>query len=195
MRTTPRSRAPRVRAHRLAHTAAAAAAVLLVAVASRDADARVVHAAAPANLPAELVGNWRYGRISPTNFWNDQTGTYAGNAYGMSDYYEIAAGGSYKRMTYIYTQAYNCRTQTWTEMEGTLTADAGRFTLAPAKGRYKVANNCAKSQNYTRPMTAAELKEKQGETWTWSRVQRDGRTVLAAGKTGRDEPVYYEQEP
>lgn len=192
MRTTPRPRAPRVRTHRLALAAAAA---LLVAVASPDADARTVRDAVPADLPAELVGSWRHGRISPTNFWNDQTGAYAGNAYGMSDYYEFTAGGSYKRMTYIYTQMYSCRTQTWTEVRGTLTADAGRFTLRPTEGRYQVANSCAKSQNYTRPMAAAELAEKQGETWAWSRTQRDGRSVLAADRPGGTEPVYYEREP
>lgn len=193
MGTTLRFRAPRVRAPWLA--LAATVAVILVAVASSDAGARALRDATPAGLPAELVGNWRYGRTSPTTFWNDQTGVYAGNAYGMSDYYEFAAGGTYKRMTYIYTQMYNCRTQTWTEMQGTVTADAGRFTLRPAQGRYKVANNCAKSQNYIRPMTAAELAEKQGEAWTWSRVQRDGRTFLAADKPGGTEPVHYEREP
>lgn len=148
------------------------------------------------DLPEGLVGRWRYGVVSSTNFWNDHTGVYAGNAYGISDYYDFAANGTYKRLTYIYTNSYGCQTQVWTEMQGTLTADDERFTLYPTQGRYKVADNCAASRNYTRPMTAAELTERQGDVWVWERGQDAyGQEVLAADKPEGNDPALYEREP
>ena len=146
-------------------------------------------------LPSALVGNWRYGVVSPSNFWDDHTGAYAGNAYGISDYYEFAAGGTYKRLTYIYTTTYSCHTQAWTEMQGTLTATGERFVLYPTQGRYKVASNCSSSSNYTRPMTAAELAGKQGEVWLWGRTVENGRHYLVADVPDGDDPAYYERQP
>ena len=46
-------------------------------------------------LPAALAGTWVYGNISPTNFWNEHTGQYAGNAYGFADYLSLDESGTY----------------------------------------------------------------------------------------------------
>lgn len=187
------ARAAAVVARRLALAGTAA---LLAACGGSDATTGPVGGETPrSELPTPLVGSWRYGMISPTNFWDDHSGAYAGNAYGISDYYEFAAGGTYKRMTYIYTTTYGCHTQVWTEMQGTLTATDQRFTLYPTQGRYKVASSCSGSQNYTRPMTAAEVAGKQGEVWLWARAVENGRHFLVADVPDGDDPAYYERQP
>ena len=197
--TTPRAGAPtgapRVRAVRLAAVAAA----LLLAACGGGSDA----VAGPgggntprSDLPAALAGTWVYGNISPTNFWNSHTGQYAGNAYGFADYLALQANGTYTRLVYIYSNVYGCQTQVWTEMKGTLTADGEAFTLYPTQGRYKVADNCAASRNYERPMTGSEVANKQGETFTWERTQQNGKTYILVNAPGSsDAPVHYEWRP
>lgn len=129
-------------------------------------------------VPAELLGSWRYGSISPTNFWNDHTGVYSGNAYGMSDHYTFERDGSYTEFAYIYTQSYGCRTQVWTSIEGKVTVADGAFTEYPTKGRYKVADTCAASRNYERAMTAQEIRDRQGRTRQFQLRAEGGRTFL-----------------
>ena len=197
MQTTNRSRAPHGAraARRLAAVAAVAAALLLAACGGSDKVAGPGGGDTPrSELPAALAGTWVYGNISPTNFWNEHTGQYAGNAYGFADYLDLDANGTYTRLVYIYTNSYGCMTQVWTEMQGTLTADEWTFTLYPTQGRYKVASNCSASQNYQRPMTAAEVAQKQGESRTWERTQSNGRTYILVNIPGSDDlPVHYER--
>ena len=91
-------------------------------------------AAGGGSVPAEMVGGWRYGSISPTNFWDDHTGVFSGNAYGFSDQYVFTANGTFKEYLYIYTQSYGCRIQAWVEMEGAVTFVA-RIRAASARRR------------------------------------------------------------
>ena len=119
------------------------------------------------SVPAALVGNWRYGSVSPTNFWDDHSGVYAGNAYGFSDIYAFNRDGTFKENVYIYTQSYGCKTQAWVEMSGTVTFDAAAFTLHVAKGRFKTTSPCSASQNFDRDMTESERTERS-KTTTYS---------------------------
>ena len=164
--------------------AAAALAVTLLAACSESADATAPDGAPDAGdpsggaVPSAVVGAWRYGSISPTNFWNDHTGTYAGNAYGMSDHYVFEANGKFKEYVYIYTQSYGCRTQAWVEMEGTVSFDASTFTKQVARGRFKVADSCAASRNYDRAMTSAEARERSKSHEYAIRTDASGRSYL-----------------
>jgi hypothetical protein len=74
------------------------------------------------------VGDWRYGSVSPTNFYSDHTGAYSGNAYGFSRHYTFFADGSYKDYVYIYAESYGCRQQNWVEMSGTVQFTGASFT-------------------------------------------------------------------
>jgi len=147
-------------------------------------------------VPRDLVGSWRYGSISPTNFWNDHTGQYAGNAYGFADYITFQRSGTFTRLVYIYTNSYGCQTQVWTQMEGTVEADDETFTLYPTKGRYKVADHCVQRNNYERPMQANELRERQGDEYHWAFEENeyDGKTYLAIGVADDENPGYYERD-
>ena len=129
-------------------------------------------------VPSSVVGAWRYGSISPTNFWNDHTGTYSGNAYGMSDHYAFERDGSFKEYSYIYTQSYGCRTQAWTEMSGTVRFGATTFSKTVTRGKFKVADSCAASRNYERAMTAAEAAERSKSYEYALRSDAAGKTYL-----------------
>jgi hypothetical protein len=131
-------------------------------------------------VPQELARGWMYGLISPTDFWDDHTGQYLGNAYGAADYYTFSSDGHFTELVYIYTQVYSCRTQVWTQMEGTVVVSGSAITKYPSKGQYKVADTCSQRNNYTRPMTASELREKQGQTatWGWETDEYSGKTYL-----------------
>lgn len=135
---------------------------------------------ATGRAPSELVGEWRYGSVSPTNFWNDHTGVYSGNAYGFSDHYVFRRDGTYTEYVYIYTQAYNCRTQVWVEMGGTMRYDgeggSGTFTNTVTRGRFKTSDSCASSRNVDRAMTTAEMRERSNKTHVWNlRTDANGR--------------------
>jgi hypothetical protein len=142
-------------------------------------------------VPDVLVGRWMYGSISPTNFWNDHTGQYAGNAYGFADHITFQENGTYTRLVYIYTQNYGCRTQVWTQMQGTVTVDGETFTLYPGVGRYKAADTCIARYNFDRAMTRAELAEKQGDGYDWFFQTESGRTYLMVGPEGSGEAAHY----
>jgi hypothetical protein len=134
---------------------------------------------APDNtVPSAVVGAWRYGAISPTNFWNDHTGVYSGNAYGMSDQYEFAADGTFTEYVYIYTQSYGCRTQVWVEMRGRVQFDETSFTKRVASGRFKTADTCAASRNFDRAMTQAEAIERSKSATYAVRADASGKTYL-----------------
>lgn len=126
-------------------------------------------ATAPAGgqVPNVVVGNWVEGSVSPTTFWETQTGKFAGNARGMAQYLTLNADGTYKQYVYIETRSYNITTQVWTQHEGTVTFNGNSFTLKPTKGHYKSAG----SWKIDRDMTEKELAEKT-VTYKW-RKEKD----------------------
>lgn len=139
------------------------------------------------DVPTDLSGEWVYGTISPTNFWNDHTGQYSGNAYGIGVWLDLKPNGHYTQLVYIYTQSYNCRTQTWTEMEGTVVVNGSQISFYPWNGQYKASDNCIASHNFQRSMTSSELSSKQGETWAWQIDESSGQPKLYTGPGGPSE--------
>lgn len=138
-------------------------------------------------VPSTLSGEWVYGNISPTNFWNDHTGQYAGNAYGIGVFLDLKPNGRFTQMVYIYTQQYNCATQTWTHMEGTVTVNGSQISFYPTKGNYKASDTCIASHNFQRPMSSSELSAEQGETWAWEIDDSSGQPKLYTGPGGPSE--------
>lgn len=139
------------------------------------------------DVPANLSGEWVYGMISPTNFWDDHSGQYSGNAYGIGVWLNLQPNGRFTQLVYIYTQQYNCRTQTWTQMEGTVTVSGSQISFYPTKGSYKASDNCVASHNFQRSMSASELSAKQGETWAWEIDTSSGQPKLYTGPGGPSE--------
>lgn len=129
-------------------------------------------------VPAAVVGGWRYGSVSPTNFWDDHTGLYSGNAYGFSDQYVFAANGTFKEYVYVYTQSYGCRIQAWVEMEGRVDFDAAQFTTKLTAGHFKTIDTCASSNNKDRDMTASERAERSKTHGYALKADASGTTYL-----------------
>jgi hypothetical protein len=155
---------PRPAPARLARAAAALTALLAAACVEvtgpDDGTGSTGGPDAGGSVPSEIVGEWRWGSISPTNFWNDHTGVYSGNAYGMSDHYVFNRNGTFKEYVYIYTQSYGCRTQVWVEMGGTVEFGGSSFAKTVTSGRFKTTDTCASSRNMDRSMTEAERRER-----------------------------------
>lgn len=139
------------------------------------------------DVPSQLSGEWMYGMISPTNFWNDHSGQYSGNAYGIGVWLDFTPNGRYTQLVYIYTQQYSCRMQTWTEMEGTVTVSGSQITFYPNAGNYKASDTCVGKNNFQRAMTSSELQAKQGETWAWEIDASSGQPKLFTGPGGPSE--------
>lgn len=112
----------------------------------------------------------------------------------MSDNFRFIRGGAYTRLVYIYTDSYRCETQVWTDMDGTMTADRSSFVFHPTLGRYKVADTCAASRNYTRSITRSELEDRQGEVYEWPLTQNGGGTYFALRSPGSNDPGYEARE-
>lgn len=144
-------------------------------------------------VPAELVGKWMHGTISPTNFWDDHTGQYMGNAYGMADYVTFGKDGRYEEFVYLYSQMYNCRTQIWTSKQGTVSVNGDEITFHLKKGKYQVADTCSQRNNYSRPMTADEVEKGDNKTWSWKFAPNEysGDTYLYLGWDDSSEPMEY----
>jgi hypothetical protein len=129
-------------------------------------------------VPAAVAGNWRYGSVSPSNFYNDHTGAYSGNAYGFSRHYTFFADGSYKDYVYIYAESYGCRQQNWVEMSGTVQFTGADFTTTVTSGRFKTVDSCSASNDRDRPMTAGERSARSTTAAYALRTDANGKAYL-----------------
>lgn len=130
-------------------------------------------------IPGEVVGQWRFTTISGVTHW-DSSGRYLGSGSGGAQSYVFAKDGTYTMFNYVKSNSYGWTIQTLTWQEGTASFSGGTVTLRPTSGRYQVADNYNKKNNYRRPMRPDELK-KNAKSVPWSVDQRDGKTVLLMG--------------
>jgi hypothetical protein len=130
-------------------------------------------------VPSAVVGNWRYGSVSPTNFYNDHTGAYSGNAYGFSRHYTFDRNGTYKDYVYIYAESYGCRQQNWVEMSGTVQFTGTDFTTTVTSGRFKTVDSCSASNDKDRAMTASERSARSTTSTYVLRTDPNGKAYLS----------------
>jgi len=185
LRPRPRRTSPSAPVRPAWARAALPAAVALLAAACTIEDATGPGGDAPGNAPAgsaavpsALVGDWRYGSVSPTNFYSDHTGAYSGNAYGFSRHYTFFADGSYKDYVYIYAESYGCRQQNWVEMSGTVQFTGADFTTTVTSGRFKTVDSCSASNDKDRPMTASERGARSTTAAYALRTDANGKAYL-----------------
>ncbi len=142
-----------------------------------SAAARGEDTAPPAEraIPAELVGEWMHGTLSPTTFWDKQTGVYQGNGRSMASYLILNADGTYKEYVYIEMRMYNMVTTVWTTLEGTVKVEGKSIQFTPTRGHYKTAG----TRTIDRPIEESELPEKARTcTWRLEKSERDGKQHL-----------------
>lgn len=123
-------------------------------------------------VPAGLAGEWFEGQISPTNYYDSQTGKHLGNARQMGSILKIKPDGTFEKYVYIYMRTYNVETEIWTTLKGDLSFKGKRMALTPTSGHYKTGGTSSKKED--RDMTDEELK-KNASTYTW-RLEKDKDT-------------------
>ena len=134
-------------------------------------------------VPAEVVGEWRWGTINPAWFENKYTGAYEGHAGGVSAYFVFTKDGRFKRFVYVETNSYGWKTQTMTTTEGTVQFGKDTFRMKVDSGRYKSISNRVERHNFDRPMTDEERAKDEKTIYHW-RAETDpqtGKPILRIG--------------
>ena len=132
---------------------------LLIAYAMCIVVSTVAHAAdgtekSTTDVPPALVGEWFEGSISPTNYYDSQTGRHLGNARSMGSILKIHADGTFEKYVYIYMRTNHLESEVWTTIKGNLSFKKNKIALTATNGHYK--SNVA-SKKVDREMTAEEL--------------------------------------
>ena len=130
-------------------------------------------------VPKELLTNdstyWTISTISTINYVNTTAGPYYGttvNGGGMLVKFKFLPNNRYRFQLYVQANSYNIRTETWTEVEGSVmfTKDAkgqNIFITRAEKGLYRIYNNGKTTQ---RPITETELKGQHSTTYLWEKT-------------------------
>lgn len=137
-------------------------------------------------VPPALVGDWFWGNVSPTRYWNRDTGDFVGHGYSGALSYVFNKDGTYRRYFYLETRLYGDVSGLFSASEGTVTFAAdGTFTLKPAKGTYKFTEG--KRLKREREMTRDEL-ERPGLVFKWK--LEEGGASLVVTKEGEEARVF-----
>lgn len=129
---------------------------------------------APSGSSSTLTGRWGFTSISGTTYWDKSTGAYLGSGTGGSQTYTLLPDGKYRLFNYLKTRQYGWETQALTWEDGTYTESGGTLVFTPTSGKYQVIDNSVAKNNYTRSMTAEEVK-KNARRFTW-KLDRDAQT-------------------
>jgi hypothetical protein len=157
--------------------------------------APAVAQAPKASVPAEVVGEWRWGTINPGWFENKATGAYEGHAGGTAAYFVFTKDGRFRRYVYIETNSYGWRTQVMTTTEGTVAFAKDSFRLNVETGRYKSVSNRVRKHNFERPMTDDERAKDAKTEYRWKpgRDERTGKPLMMIG-FGSDNLSAFQRE-
>jgi len=142
------------------------------------------------DTPSELVGTWVHGLISPTDFYDANSGEWIDNAYGTAVLFTFTADGRYTQDILIKTSAYSCRTQVFIHDEGTTAIDGNEIRVYPTKGRVISRDNCNDQFNYDR---ADDIAGKQGDPYLWDFQVNpdDGQTYLTIDVGASGSVAYF----
>lgn len=120
---------------------------------------------------------WQVGSISFGNFWDDQ-GQYVGAGHDGAIRYYFKEDGSYELYSYLSVRSYNCLSQSYTYVKGTVEVKGDQLIFHPVEGKYKGADNCVSSHNFERPIREDE-KVNFAKTYQWEvSASNDGEKHL-----------------
>lgn len=122
-------------------------------------------------VPAELQGDWRYGRISSVQYQDSYTGQPAA-PNGSSDEFQLTSNGNYQRKRLLQINTYNCASHLFIEEKGKVKVEAQSFTFQPTES-ISTGQICNTGRTYSSRNTA------KSETYKWSIETNDyGQQVL-----------------
>jgi hypothetical protein len=163
--------------HRAIRSMGVALSLCLAATTARAEEPATQPAKSTTKVPDGMVGEWFEGSISPTNYYDSQTGKHLGNARKMGSILKVHANGAFEKYVYIYMRTYNVETEVWTTTKGNLSFKKNRIALTPTSGHYKTGGSSSNKQD--RDMTPEELeKNKATYTWHFEKDKETGRTYL-----------------
>lgn len=153
-------------------------AAVLVACAIDSVDAarpkKAEVAASTRKAEPVYAGRWSYGSVSPTTYWDADTGRFSGNARGSAGILEFDDAGHYTEYLYLELRTYGLTTKAWTVHSGDVAVDGDHMTLTPRRGHY---NSWIGDKPKTdRDMTPDECA-KLTRTYRWT-LTRDDRGEL-----------------
>lgn len=126
---------------------------------------------ADSNIPGELQGEWRYGRISSIQYQDSYTGAPA-QPNGANDTFKVDARGHYERQRLLQINTYNCASSLFITESGNLQVNGDRLTFQPTKSLVK-GYSCTPSNSYEKKNSA------KAETYGWSLETNEyGQQVL-----------------
>lgn len=144
-------------------------------------------AARAGQVPAELVGSWRTGRVSLLQYRERTTGSTT-PANGSSFSYRIQADGRFEFAGLLQTTMYNCTTSLFNLKRGLVRVEGTRLTLVPQENKWKNEFSCASQRNHEK---AGKTDE---ETYTWRIKEEDGRASLCLTPAGGEESCFRKEE-
>ena len=138
-------------------------------------------------IPGELVGTWYSGDVSPTQFYNPNTGQWGGSGYSKGLSYTFTADGSYQFALQLSSQLYGCGTQTLFYATGTITVSASgpSYTLRPKTTKRVERNSCAGTE------TTASYADDGESNYYQVRTGTDGGQELWTRNTDGSDPNWY----
>jgi hypothetical protein len=121
-------------------------------------------------VPSELQGEWRYGRISSIQYQNSYTGAPA-QPNGSSDQFNLAPNGDYERTRLLQINTYSCASNVFIQEKGKVSVKGQRLTFQPVQSNSK-GQICNSGRTYEQQNTA------KPETYAWSIETDSGQDVL-----------------
>lgn len=130
-------------------------------------------------VPKELITNdstyWTISTLSTINYVNTTSGPYYGatvSGGGMLVKFKFLPNNRYRFQLYVQANSYNIRSETWTEVEGTVNFtkdEKGQniFITKAEKGLYRIYNNGKSTQ---RPIIESELKGQHSSVYLWEKT-------------------------
>jgi hypothetical protein len=130
--------------------------------------------AGEAKVPAGAVGKWYEGSVSPTTYWDKQTGVFAGSARQNGSMFYVNADGTYEKYVYIFVKTGAVESEVWTTYKGNIAFTDKTMTLTPTSGHYRSRMGTKLTD---RPMTDEDLA-RGTKTYNWQLEDRDGKRHL-----------------
>lgn len=139
---------------------------------------------ADTNVPAQLQGEWRYGRISSIQYEDAYTGAPA-QPNGSSDQFKLTPNGNYERTRLLQITTYGCASNLFIQEKGKVTIEEQQLTFQPVESISK-GQICNSGRTYEKRNGA------QPETYAWSIETNDsGQEVLVLQTSDGEGQAHY----
>lgn len=135
-------------------------------------------------IPSELQGEWRYGRVSTIQYQDSYTGAPA-QPSGSSDEFTVTPDGNYERARLLQITTYGCASNLFILEQGKVTIEGQQLTFNPTHSKAK-GQTCSAANSYEKEDSA------NPETYVWSIETNDaGQQVLVLETTNGEGKAHY----